>query len=562
MTCLQRFREFALSVQDRDDQMKIGSVFYFGEVPFTAAVHGRLGTRVAMGIDDEGNSFGSGKVIANIKCQKLTVNMRDRFESEIAQFIKPYRDPANAQSVWKRAVEAMQQLNPCRVVDLFVETDSSDFDRISLISRLIVEVSDVLSTGTPGERAAALRTLAIDAPQALCLAALNVPHDDLIRELEGVIYEDDTGKPGEIAADHTESFLRRRFDSSNSGNFSSGRDLWPLDTSAGGSSDDVLLGSTSPTLRSSWTASPSTKDPTSSSTTGRIKSFFSRSGSKLTSQSPKISSPIGPMGLTSVKTPDNSGRFFHEQDIDETWHGTKVDPADVANMEVSDVPRYGTLKPRKEPGMEPKIPKNIRAVQGSVAALEVMATVLGKDFLTKICIPCILSESSDEAECAKAIGKIYFSARCSGIDTSSLVQRLEYFAKHGTLAIRINAVESIGVVAKHTDDENAQELALYLATNEKDPKVLEKLIEILPNIMSHNIKGKQQKEMLKYSTPSRKGGTTAVRSPLSFPYLISPRALGHLRIAASVLKLGTQFSDRSKPKIPKSLRMSFVCVLV
>lgn len=534
-TCLQRFRDFALSVQDQDDQVKVDSVFYFGEVSFAATQHGRLGTRVAMDVNDS-SPFGNGKVVASIKCQKLAISLRDQFEPGIAQFIKPYRDPVNTQSVWKKAVEAMQQLNPCRVVDLFVDTDSSDFDRITLISRLIVEVSDVLSTGTPGERASALRTLALDAPQALCLAALNVPHDDLLRELEGVIYEEDTGRPGaSVVGEHTETFLRKRIDSAGSGS----NGLWPLDVQTSGSSDDLIQ--MSPKLRTSWTASSSIRDPTSSSPSGRIKNFFSRSGQKLVgspgtgspiTQSVKILSPVGPAGLESVAKRSIGDGPPAEETMDETWHGTRVDPADVGKMEVSDVPRYGMLKPRKELGMEQNIPSNIKAVQGSMAALEVMATVMGKDFLTKVCIPCILSESSDEVECARAIGKIYFSARCSGVNISSLVRRLERFAKHGLLAIRMNAVESIGVISKYSDDENAQELALYVATNEKDPKVIEKLVEILPNIMSHNIKGRQQKEMLKYSTPSRKGGMTAVSFiplPLPFPVPIPLRTQASAR---------------------------------
>jgi len=120
-------------------------------------------TKVAFGIEDT-SSTGDGRIVAVVGSQKLVVGTRDNFENIVQEWTHQFAEQSDS-NVWKKAVEAMQQLNPCTVVDLFGDGDSSDFARISIISRLIVEVSDVLSTGSKEERAEALRTLAIDAPQ-------------------------------------------------------------------------------------------------------------------------------------------------------------------------------------------------------------------------------------------------------------------------------------------------------------------------------------------------------------------------------------------------------------
>jgi hypothetical protein len=208
---LDRFHAFAAHALANSGPAGLGTKFQFGEGSADQLASVRRGTIVALGLLPASLRH-CGQVIARYGSRQAAFSMEEAYEGRLAEWIRqcrpageavPGRGPHGA-AVWGPAVELMQQLNPLSVLELEGGPDGPDddsgaglqFESIAAAAQLLRDSAETLAGGRRAERAAALRRLAAAAPRVLCSAALHVPYEALVRELEGVVYERESGPGG------------------------------------------------------------------------------------------------------------------------------------------------------------------------------------------------------------------------------------------------------------------------------------------------------------------------------------------------------------------------------
>ena len=244
-------------------------------------------------------------------------HLQEMYEHRIRSFLTHHA--ISSSGAWNRAVEALAQLNPSSMIDL--DTDMGESDKLASLGTLLRNVATELSNGGRQARIKSLQELAQQSPQALCSIALHVPFDVLVRELEGVIYE-------QIGSDVAQG---------------------GLETTSQSTAPMVP-----PKLDHSWHGEMVLVSPPSPRSgqgrKGSVRSVLARAGESILGRGE--SSKHGAVQMK--KEPHSAHVLGHDRYVgeerpidDRTWHGTKVskEQLDTGTYEYSEVPRHGALRP-------------------------------------------------------------------------------------------------------------------------------------------------------------------------------------------------------------------------